>query len=1127
MTNLHNSKDVKFELLISNFSDFRDIKELKANLSRMQNSYPIHVWENDPGLPESANQLIREVFIQGLEVDEILIVDLFESRHHIPISIKKYFDTPTSVILYDLIPLEDPETYLSNSHSNQVYQNTLSDLVRADRIFCISQYTLDTLVKNFELLKSKAVFIGGAANSDFTSRESHEKVQLIAVLGDDPRKNVSNLTSTWANMPAEVLEKYTLKIVGKFSPERISFYLDACGISEAYKEKLIFTGEISDQDLEFELNSSIALVHPALSEGLGLPILEAITLGIPAICSNTTSMTEIGASGAIFDPNDTSSLQKAILKIIQDVAFQNEVILSQRKILELFNWDHVCKVLLDAFASVTTFPITKSLKNPRNSKKVSSKIAVIGPSKFAKTGIARFVEFLMPFMQSEASVKFIPTESLGDLETSIKILDKFDQVLIHLGNSPHHENAFNLAANYPAIVFCHDVKFGHTLRNLHRLNSNWMPELAEVSELEQEQLEIRSLVRIFNLTLGVVVQSESARDFLYQVGIPNAKMLCLTIPYLQNEKFAEKVILPAADLDQILSAGFVTPNKIYEEIIEGISILNDRLNKSYKLKLLGEADFDYSTRLKTLAEDKAVDLEITGYMKNDEYLGNLKDSALAIQLRSLDSGEASGVISDLLFFGVPTIVNQIGSLNSLPDSAVVKLPTKPTALDVANAIHQTLDHTVRTDLSKGAQEFSVMNSSPEFWSRELINFMSSRYKTDLLHNGRRNSKMLHKADILKFSEICKSMEKKNKDFGHKYLIASDVTTLKSTKFVSGIQRATLQIHDSLSAELPSNRFLLGPVDFGLGESQEKTTHTQIRNDIVVSGSYHDPYNIDALLLIDLNFNFFKSSDFTNITDRNIPVITNVYDVLPISNPEWFPVGTAENLFVPWIISALKYSSDIIVNSKATLAELKKLEQFPSFNGQVHVAPLGIPNDFQRVKAERKQFQTLIVGTVEPRKGHEDALNAFDELHARGVSVELHIVGRQGWMVEDIIERITNHFLYNEKLFWHSNCSDEELNELYGTSQITLITSKGEGFGLPLVEAMSQGSTVIARDIPVFREIAQQGVIFFDSKAGNLVEVWMHALNQTGEVKSDSLIRNNGYVEYARVLKSILVQKLEW
>ena len=527
-----------------------------------------------------------------------------------------------------------------------------------------------------------------------------------------------------------------------------------------------------------------------------------------------------------------------------------------------------------------------------------------------------------------------------------------------------------------------------------------------------------------------------------------------------------------------------------------------------------------------MAKNNSVSLEITGYLDIHEYLSNLKESALAIQLRSIDSGEASGVISDLLFFGVPTIINEIGSFTSIPNTAAVKLPKEPSIEDIADGIHQALNEKVRRDLSVNAQNFSSINSSPESWTKQLITFMNRRYDLDLIHNGRRYSKVIHKNDILRFSNICKSMQKKDNSFGHRFLVSSDVTTLKNTKFLSGIQRATLEIHKALRSSLTPDRFLLGQIDFGLGELEENTMHSQIRDDVIISGSLFDSQQIDALLLIDLNFTYFHSDKFSKIVKRNIPIITNVYDVLPISNPEWFPEGTAENLFIPWIDSVLRYSSDLILNSNATLNELTKIKQFSSFKGDVHVAPLGIPKDFRRAQAERIQHRTLLVGTIEPRKGHADALNAFDQLHARGVLVELHIVGRQGWMVESIIRRIINHTLFNKKLFWHNDCSDEELNNLYESSQITLVTSQGEGFGLHLIEALSQGSQVIARDIPVFREIGQEGVIFFDINASNLVDVWMNALHNTKETKSESISQNYGYGDYAQAIRSIIEQRLK-
>jgi glycosyltransferase involved in cell wall biosynthesis len=125
----------------------------------------------------------------------------------------------------------------------------------------------------------------------------------------------------------------------------------------------------------------------------------------------------------------------------------------------------------------------------------------------------------------------------------------------------------------------------------------------------------------------------------------------------------------------------------------------------------------------------------------------------------------------------------------------------------------------------------------------------------------------------------------------------------------------------------------------------------------------------------------------------------------------------------------------------------------------------------------------MVGTLEPRKGHEQVLNAFDELWINGEPFNLIIVGKQGWLVDQLVERLTNHCECGRKLFWLTNASDEYLSHLYQRSIALIAASFGEGFGLPIIEASRHHCAVIARNLPVFREAAETHAFFFDCETG--------------------------------------------
>ena len=134
---------------------------------------------------------------------------------------------------------------------------------------------------------------------------------------------------------------------------------------------------------------------------------------------------------------------------------------------------------------------------------------------------------------------------------------------------------------------------------------------------------------------------------------------------------------------------------------------------------------------------------------------------------------------------------------------------------------------------------------------------------------------------------------------------------------------------------------------------------------------------------------------------------------------------------------------------------------------------------------------LMVGTVEPRKGHSFALDAFEHFWAEGGKAVLVIAGKQGWMVEALSRRLRQHPEYGKRLIWLESVTDAHLHELYTTCTGLIAASEGEGFGLPLIEASRHDLPILARDIPVFRELAGGYATFFDGADPQNLTVVLH------------------------------------
>jgi glycosyltransferase involved in cell wall biosynthesis len=186
--------------------------------------------------------------------------------------------------------------------------------------------------------------------------------------------------------------------------------------------------------------------------------------------------------------------------------------------------------------------------------------------------------------------------------------------------------------------------------------------------------------------------------------------------------------------------------------------------------------------------------------------------------------------------------------------------------------------------------------------------------------------------------------------------------------------------------------------------------------------------------------------------------------------------------------------------------------------------MGLSEDAAHVLEKlRSRPSFLVVGTLEPRKGHRQTLAALERLWAEGVDVNLVIVGKQGWRIDELVRRIEHHPEYRSRLLWMQAISDQMLEEIYRNSSALLAPSEGEGFGLPLIEAAQYALPIIARDIPVFREVAGDHAYYFRGEdAQSLANALRHWLSLGRNIPDSSAIPRLTWHQSSRQLLEIVL-----
>ena len=111
---------------------------------------------------------------------------------------------------------------------------------------------------------------------------------------------------------------------------------------------------------------------------------------------------------------------------------------------------------------------------------------------------------------------------------------------------------------------------------------------------------------------------------------------------------------------------------------------------------------------------------------------------------------------------------------------------------------------------------------------------------------------------------------------------------------------------------------------------------------------------------------------------------------------------------------------------------------------------------------------------------------------------LCIVGRIGWLCEELVSRIVRHPQYNRSLFMFNDLSDAELEYCYQHAKGLIFPSHAEGFGLPVVEALQHGLHVLVSDIPIHREVGREFCTYFDPQSPAALARLVCGVEATGE-----------------------------
>lgn len=235
--------------------------------------------------------------------------------------------------------------------------------------------------------------------------------------------------------------------------------------------------------------------------------------------------------------------------------------------------------------------------------------------------------------------------------------------------------------------------------------------------------------------------------------------------------------------------------------------------------------------------------------------------------------------------------------------------------------------------------------------------------------------------------------------------------------------------------------------------------------------------------------------YRGLKRAGVKVVILVHDILPVTHAEYY-VSPWRDRFRDNLRAAFSYATAFLTVSSYTRQGLiefgvRNKQPIPpavtAYNGYepLVASPEGqalLEAPSSRADVNKRflgQVAPLImVGSIEPKKGHVGVIDELEALWREGYQRDLVIIGRRGWMEDEIVRRITSSSFYGEKLFWFSDLDDFDLAYAYKHAHALVFASISEGFGIPMIEAALLGCPAVVLDTPIAREVLGDNGVFW-------------------------------------------------
>ncbi len=867
---------------------------------------------------------------------------------------------------------------------------------------------------------------------------------------------------------------------------------------------------------------------PSLGEGLGLPVLEAWSLGTPAVASSTTSLGEIvGDPNFTFDPMDPSSQAVLLGHLLGEDKAWREASEFGRARLSEFTWTKTAErawVVIDEFNSGPS-PSMVAQTEQRPS------LAFHTPYPPEKSGIAGHARALAPELEKHYRVTIVndgiesgrtASEAGFPVIRTREYLDRcseFDRVLFNIGNNHEfHSLALHAMSLTPGVVVSHDLDLVGLVRGVQP------PLPASEDRLRYSEGGLHGVfhgplpvgIDLYRATLGTIVHSRTAvRSLVESTGAPLDPSRVAHSPLVviadatRNKHEARNLLGIPDDAVLVCTFGRVFPEKRVDVAWAAV----DAVSADYPqilFRAIGEADPNYAEELTARFARSCG--ELTGGVPDDEYSLWLAACDVAIQLRATSRGETSAALVEALASECALITEGVGSFAEFEDSGAMVVPTPATVTEVAAALVRFMvdRQGARHRGKAAAAAVHRVHGAPavaESYRRHIEAFYA--------RGGHEAFRTFDPDQALSVSR--NRLDRPNRTV---YWLAGDADPSWYSTWASRHSQRLLKL--GVSSQ-PEERVF--PVRLDGAEVVHDFTAVPAMQDL--GGLAGQPAGVwprsGDILVIGTPSGQPEVLEpvCTAWRARGGTAIALAHDLLPIDwaaffdgDPDWY---------ARWLSVITRNADHVVCPSEATATRLVEHLGRALGSGGAQISVIRSGNDVGRVGLPPASLRTrprgagrvLAVGSLEPDDGLESLVHAAHVLWDRGESMTLVIAAHEGQRGGGLLSAVRSLRDSGARVELLEGVNDADLRWQYLNADLLVAPNWDCGSAGVVVEALLHGVPVLARRKPVFQEVLGDGDHYFRTN-GELADAISVRLRDEGAT-SLPLISPTTWQEAARAL----------